>query len=52
MATSSVTKTFIIENKEARKRYFKIMRQPAPRLSANGNALEDGKKQLRKYLSR
>jgi hypothetical protein len=47
MATSSVTKNFRIKDKEAQKRYLELMRQPAPRFSDKGNALEDGKIQSR-----
>jgi hypothetical protein len=52
MATSSITKTFKIKDKEALKRYAEIMSKPAPPLPSNKNSLEDGKRQLRKYLSR
>jgi hypothetical protein len=53
VATSSITKTFKIKDDEAMERYLEIMEAPAkPLPKKKVSSLEEGKRQLRKALSR
>jgi hypothetical protein len=52
MATSSITKTFVIHNKSALKRFQTEMEKTSPPPMKTDNKLEEGKLLLKQYYSR
>lgn len=53
MATSSITKTFVIKNQEAYERFMKLQKEPVmekPRLKSN--RLEEGIEKLEQFSFR
>ena len=52
MATSSITKSFVIKDKEALKRFNTEMKKQPSSSKDIGNKLEEGRTKLTRYLSR
>ncbi|GHV40711.1 hypothetical protein FACS1894187_21870 [Synergistales bacterium] len=50
MATSSITKTFIIKDEAALKRFEREMEKPSPPSIAISSKLEEGKLLLKQYF--
>jgi hypothetical protein len=51
MATSSITKTFVIKDEAALERFHDEMKKPSPLHVAKNNKLEEGKALLKQYFS-
>jgi hypothetical protein len=52
MATSSITKTFVIKNKAALKRFQAEMKKSSPPSMKTSDKLQEGKLLLKRFCSR
>lgn len=52
MATSSITKSFVIKNDKACDKLIKALGDPTPKKVVKTNYYEDGKKKLAQYFGR
>lgn len=52
MATSSITKRFVIKDDKVCDRLIKALKEPAPKKTVNTNYYEEGKKLLVQYFGR
>ena len=52
MATSSITKKFVIKNDEACDRLIEILNENSPKKEVNADFYEEGKRTLEQYFGR
>ena len=50
MATSSITKSFVIKDDKAREKLIKALNDRTPKKTVETNYYEDGKKKLAQYF--
>lgn len=52
MATSSITKSFVVKDDKACEKLVKALNDPTPKKVVNTNHYEEGKKKLAQYFGR